>query len=98
VRLIADKMLSAIRRSHALVVVLDITGVAAIDNRPPTWSRSSTLHSSRVHNTGISEQTTQALQWLQLGFRHRTASDLQAGIEQADLLLTSNGVLPPGAG
>jgi rsbT co-antagonist protein RsbR len=94
-------MLSGIRRSRALVVVLDITGVAGIDNGAATdlgqIVNAAQLMGAQLIITGISEQTTQALQWLQRGFqRFWTATDLQAGIEQADLLLTSDGTSPGG--
>lgn len=100
VRLIADRMLSAIRHSRALIVVLDVTGVAAIDNGAANdlgqVVNAAQLMGSQMIITGISEQTTEAMQWLQLGsLRFWTATDLQAGIEQAELLLASSGISPP---
>jgi len=100
VRLIANKMLSAIRCSRALIVVLDVTGVAAIDNGAANdlgqVVNAAQLMGSQMIITGISEQTTEAMQWLQLGsLRFWTATDLQAGIEQAELLLATNSVPSP---
>jgi rsbT co-antagonist protein RsbR len=101
-RLIANRMLSAIRRSRALVVVLDVTGVATIENGAADdlgqAVSAAQLMGAQMIITGISDQTTHAMQWLMLGFqRFWTANDLQAGIEQADLLLAASGPPPGGA-
>ena len=101
VRMIGDSMLSAIRRSRALVIVLDITGVATIDDEVARSlsqvGNAAQLMGTQLIVTGISDRTVQAMHWLQLGSqRFWTASDLQAGIEQADLLLAGNSVAPLG--
>jgi rsbT co-antagonist protein RsbR len=102
VRLIADRMLWAIHRTRALVVVLDITGVGAMDNGAANdlsqVVSAAQLMGAQLIITGVSAQSTQAMQWLQLG-SHRiwTAVDLQAGFDQAERLLVVNGAMPPAA-
>jgi rsbT co-antagonist protein RsbR len=91
-QMITDKLLSAIRRSRALAVVLDITGVGAIDDlvasRMGQAFRAARLMGTSVIITGISEQATQAMTWLTADDdRFTTAGDLQAGIEVAERLL-----------
>ena len=91
VLLMTDRLLSTIRRSRARVVVLDVTGVASLDNGAANELgqavNAAQLMGAQLIITGISEHTTQSMQWLQVGSqRFWTANDLQAGIEQADLL------------
>jgi len=54
------------------------------------------LMGTRLIITGISEQASQAMQWLKVDSeRLSTACDLQAGIERAERLLARGGAMPP---
>ncbi|HEX6811409.1 MAG TPA: protoglobin domain-containing protein [Planctomycetota bacterium] len=96
VRMMADRLLSAIRGTRALAVVLDITGVAtmqeAVASELSQAIGAARLMGTSVIITGISELTTNAIRWLPIGTDlFRTASDLQAGIEQAERMLADGG-------
>jgi rsbT co-antagonist protein RsbR len=100
VQMIADRLLTAIRRSRALVAVLDITGVATVEDavasRLSEAVTAAQLMGTRLIITGISEQASQAMQWLKVDSeRLSTACDLQAGIERAERLLARGGAMPP---
>ena len=83
----------AIRANRAKVVVIDITGVAAMDSKrrqPPACRRSKPLACSAptVIVTGLSPDIAQTLVniGVDLG-KMNTVGDLQGGIEEAERLL-----------
>jgi rsbT co-antagonist protein RsbR len=91
-RQLTEQLLAAIRTNRARVVVIDITGVPAIDltvaNHLVQTVRASRLMGADVIITGLSSEIAQTLVTLgvELG-TIKTAGDLQGGIEEAERLL-----------
>jgi rsbT co-antagonist protein RsbR len=91
-RQLTEQLLTAIRTNRGRVVVIDITGVPAIDltvaNHLVQTVRASRLMGADVIITGLSSAIAQTLVTLgvELG-TIRTAGDLQGGIEEAERLL-----------
>src|SRR5262245_30104038 len=91
-RMITDKLLAAIRRSRALVAVLDFTGVPSMDEAVADHLshavNSAQLMGTNLIISGVSEPATRAMQWLKTDReRFQTVCDLQAGIDAAEKLL-----------
>src|SRR5207253_9180701 len=91
-RQLTEQLLAAIRTNRARVVVIDITGVPAIDltvaNHLVQTVRACGLMGADVIVTGLSSEIAQTLVTLgvELG-TIRTTGDLQGGIEEAERLL-----------
>jgi rsbT co-antagonist protein RsbR len=91
-RQLTEQLLAAIRTNRARVVVIDITGVPAIDltvaNHLVQTVRASRLMGADVIVTGLSSEIAQTLVTLgvELGII-KTTGDLQGGIEEAERLL-----------
>ena len=91
-RQLTEQLLRAIRTNRAKVVVMDITGVAAIDaavaNHLVQTVEASRLLGATVIVTGLSPEIAQTLVniGVDLG-KMNTVGDLQGGIEQAERLL-----------
>ncbi|TMK86447.1 MAG: STAS domain-containing protein [Actinobacteria bacterium] len=91
-RQLTEQLLTAIRRNRARVVVIDITGVPAIDltvaNHLLQTVKACGLMGADVIVTGLSSEIAQTLVTLgvELG-SIRTTGDLQGGIEEAERLL-----------
>ena len=89
---LTDQLLRAIRRHRAVVVVVDITGVADVDepvaNHLVQTVEASRLMGASVIITGLSSEIAQTLVTIgvDLGKMH-TVGDLQGGIEEAERLL-----------
>jgi rsbT co-antagonist protein RsbR len=91
-RLITDSLLKAIRANRAKVVVMDITGVAAIDSRVANHIMqtvaAASLMGASVVVTGISSEVAQSLVALGIELsKLTTIGDLQGGLEEADRIL-----------
>ncbi|HET9552521.1 MAG TPA: STAS domain-containing protein [Anaeromyxobacteraceae bacterium] len=91
-RQLTEQLLRAIRTNRAKVVVIDITGVAAMDsnvaNHLVLTVEASRLLGAVVIVTGLSPEIAQTL--VQLGVeltKMHTVGDLQGGIEEAERLL-----------
>jgi len=89
---LTDSMLHAIRANRARVVVMDITGVAAVDSRVANHLMQSAaaarLMGAKTIITGISAEVAQVL--VMLGgdsLLVHAVGDLQGGIEEAERLL-----------
>ena len=102
VRQLTEQLLGAIRANRAKVVVVDITGVPAIDvtvaNHLVQTVRASGLMGASVIITGLSAEIAQTLVTLGVDLSMmNTVGDLQGGIEEAERLLsyevTRTGVL-----
>ena len=91
-RQLTEQLLRAIRANRAKVVVIDITGVAAMDsnvaNHLVQTVEASRLLGATVIVTGLSPEIAQTLVniGVELG-KMTTVGDLQGGIEQAERLL-----------
>ncbi|TLY70846.1 MAG: STAS domain-containing protein [Gammaproteobacteria bacterium] len=91
-RQLTEQLLRAIRTNRAKVVVIDITGVAAMDvtvaNHLVQTVEASRLLGATVIVTGLSPEIAQTLVTIgvELG-KMNTVGDLQGGIEQAERLL-----------
>ena len=91
-RQLTEQLLMAIRTNRARVVVIDVTGVPAIDltvaNHLVQTVRASRLMGADVIITGLSSEIAQTLVTLgvELG-TIKTAGDLQGGIEEAERVL-----------
>jgi rsbT co-antagonist protein RsbR len=82
-------LLSAIRATRCRMVVMDITGVAAVDSKVANHLIQTVaavrLMGSAVIITGLSAEVAQALVMLGIDLRTiDTTSDLQSGLEQAE--------------
>jgi len=78
-RQLTEQLLRAIRTNRAKVVVIDITGVAAMDSR---------LLGATVIVTGLSPEIAQTLVTIGVDLSEMaTVGDLQGGIEEAERLL-----------
>ena len=91
-RQLTEQLLRGIRTNRAKVVVIDITGVAAMDvtvaNHLVQTVEASRLLGATVIATGLSPEIAQTLVTIgvELG-KMNTVGDLQGGIEQAERLL-----------
>src|SRR5207247_4785908 len=91
-RQLTEQLLAAIRTNRARVVVIDITGVPAIDltvaNHLVQTVRACGLMGADVIITGLSSEIAQTLVTLgvELG-TIKTAGDLQGGLEEAERAL-----------
>ena len=91
-RLLTDNLLRAIRAKRARVVVVDVTGVAAVDSKVANHLlqavTASRLMGATVIVTGLSSEVAQTLVTLGVDLsRLNTIGDLQGGIEEAERLL-----------
>ena len=101
-RQLTEQLLRGIRTNRAKVVVIDITGVAAMDatvaNHLVQTVEASRLLGATVIVTGLSPEIAQTIVniGVDLG-KMNTVGDLQGGIEQAERLLGYKVVLTPEA-
>jgi rsbT co-antagonist protein RsbR len=91
-RLITESLLKAIRANRAKAVVMDITGVAAIDSRVANHIMQTVaaagLMGAMVVVTGISAEVAQSLVALGIELSELTTiGDLQGGLEEAERIL-----------
>jgi rsbT co-antagonist protein RsbR len=91
-RQLTEQLLRTIRTSRAKVVVIDITGVPAVDSKVANHLvqtvDASRLMGATVIVTGISPEIAQTLVTLGVDLsKMNTVGDLQGGIEEADHLL-----------
>src|SRR5216683_3042938 len=91
-RQLTEQLLSGIRNTRAKVVVIDITGVAAMDvtvaNHLVQTVEASRLLGATVIVTGLSPEIAQTLVTIGVDLgKMNTVGDLQGGIEQAERLL-----------
>src|ERR671934_2469991 len=91
-RQVTEQLLRAIRANRAKVVVIDITGVPAVDstvaNHLVQTVDASRLMGATVIVTGLSSDTAQTLVTIGLDLSKMNAvGDLQGGIEEAERLL-----------
>jgi rsbT co-antagonist protein RsbR len=91
-RQLTEQLLGAIRTNRAKVVVIDITGVAAIDtsvaNHLVQTVEASRLLGATVIVTGLSPKIAQTLVTIGVDLsKMNTVGDLQGGIEEAERLL-----------
>jgi rsbT co-antagonist protein RsbR len=88
-RLITENLLKAIRANRAKVVVMDVTGVAAIDSKVANHLlqtvAAARLMGALVIVTGLSSEVAQSLVALGIELtRLNTVGDLQGGLEEAE--------------
>ena len=100
-RQLTEQLLRGIRMNRAKVVVIDITGVAAMDaavaNHLVQTVEASRLLGATVIVTGLSPEIAQTLVTIGVDLgKMNTVGDLQGGIEQAERLLGYK-VVPIGA-
>lgn len=86
---LTDDLLHAIRANRARIVVMDITGVAAVDSKVANHFiqtvAAARLMGANVIVTGLSADVAQALVGLGVDLSSiRTMNDLQGGIEEAE--------------
>ncbi len=91
-RQLTEQLLDAIREFRALVVVMDITGVAAVDSKVANHLiqtvDAARLLGTTVILTGVSPATAQTIVTIGVDLsRIQTVGDLQGGIDLADQLL-----------
>jgi len=91
-RQLTEQLLRGIRANRAKVVVMDITGVAAIDasvaNALVQMADASRLMGATVIVTGLSSEIAQTLVTIGVDLsKMNTVGDLQGGIEEAERLL-----------
>jgi PAS domain S-box-containing protein len=105
---LTESLLHAVRANRAKVVVMDITGVAAVDSKVANHLiqtvAAARLMGAEVIITGLSADVAQALVALGVDLsRVNTIGDLQGGLEEAERLLgyrvasmngSSNGTAP----
>lgn len=95
---LTEQLLHAIRERRARVVVIDVTGVGAVDSRVANHIVQ-TVEAARLMGaaaivTGLSAEVAQTLVRLGVDLSAvRTVGDLQGGIEEADRLLGTRGGL-----
>src|SRR5437867_1380759 len=99
-RQLTEQLLKSIRANRARVVVIDITGVAAMDshvaNHLVQTVEASRLLGATVIVTGLSPKLAQILVTIGVALtKINTVGDLQGGIEEAERRLASK-VLPTG--
>jgi rsbT co-antagonist protein RsbR len=103
---ITDSLLQAIRVNRALVVVMDITGVASMDSKVANHLlqtvAAAQLMGTQVIVTGLSAEVAQALVGLGIDLSTvNTIGDLQGGLEEAEKVVgyrTAGAVEPPRRG
>ncbi len=93
-RLMTEGLLAAVRQHRAQVVVIDITGVPAVDSKVANHLfqtvAAARLMGARCVVTGLSAEVAQALVALGVDLdRLHTVGDLQGGIEEAERLVRS---------
>jgi rsbT co-antagonist protein RsbR len=91
-RMLTEGLLHSIRVNRAKVVVMDVTGVAAVDTKVANHLlqtvAASRLMGAMVIVTGLSAEVSQTLVNLGVDLAGlRTIGDLQGGIEEAEQLL-----------
>ena len=91
-RLLTENLLAAIRANRARVVVMDVTGVSAVDTKVANHLlqtvAASRLMGAEVIITGLSAEVAQTLVTLGVNLAGlKTVGDLQGGIEDAEKLL-----------
>lgn len=91
-RQLTEQLLRSIRTSRAKVVVIDITGVAALDSKVANHLvqtvEASGLLGATVIVTGLSPEIAQTLVTIGVDLgKMKTVGDLQGGIEEAERLL-----------
>jgi rsbT co-antagonist protein RsbR len=91
-RQITEALLRAIRANRARVVVMDITGVPAVDSKVANHLlqtvQAARLMGAAVIVTGLSAEVAQTLVTIGVDLsKLNTLSDLQSGIEEADRLV-----------
>jgi rsbT co-antagonist protein RsbR len=89
---LTEQLLRAIRANRAKAVVIDITGVPAVDSKIANHLLQTVdaarLMGARVIVTGLSPDVAQALVYIGVDLtRLKTVGDLQGGIEEADMFL-----------
>jgi rsbT co-antagonist protein RsbR len=89
---LTDTLLRAIRENRAKVVIIDITGVAAVDSRVANHIiltvAASRLMGARVIVTGLSADVAQSIVTLGIDLSAlHTVGDLEGGLEEAERLL-----------
>jgi rsbT co-antagonist protein RsbR len=89
---LTDSLLHAIRANRAKVVVMDITGVAAVDSKVANHLiqtvAAAKLMGASVIVTGLSAEVAQSLVALGVDLsKLNTVGDLQGGLEEADRVL-----------
>jgi rsbT co-antagonist protein RsbR len=91
-RQLTEQLLGAIQSNRARVVVIDITGVAAIDlnvaNHLVQTVEAARLMGASAIITGLSSKIAQTLVDLGVDLRMmKTVGDLQGGLEEADRMI-----------
>jgi rsbT co-antagonist protein RsbR len=91
-RQLTEGLLQAIRAQRARVVIMDITGVAAVDSKVANHLlqtvQAARLMGATVIITGLSAEVAQTLVAIGVDLsRLRTLSDLQSGLDEADRLV-----------
>lgn len=91
-RQLTEGLLQAIRAQRARVVIMDITGVAAVDSKVANHLlqtvQAARLMGAAVLVTGLSAEVAQTLVAIGVDLsRLRTLSDLQSGLDEADRLV-----------
>jgi rsbT co-antagonist protein RsbR len=99
---LTDGMLGSIRDKRARIVVMDITGVAAVDSKVANHLiqavAAARLMGANVIVTGVSADVAQSLVALGVDLRSiRTMNDLQGGLEEAERMLGYKVVYADGA-
>ena len=89
---LTEQLLRAVRANRAKAVVIDITGVPAVDSKVANHLLQTVdaarLMGARVIVTGLSPDVAQALVYVGVDLtRLKTVGDLQGGIEEADAFL-----------
>jgi rsbT co-antagonist protein RsbR len=102
---LTDSLLRAVRANRAKVVVMDITGVAAVDSKVANHLiqtvAAARLMGATVIVTGLSAEVAQALVALGVDLtKLNTVGDLQGGLEEAERMLgykvtVQNGLVSP---
>jgi len=98
-RQLTEQLLRAIRANRAKVVVIDVTGVAAMDsgvaNHLVQTVEASRLLGATVIVTGLSPEIAQTLVTIGVDLSEMaTVGDLQGGIEEAERLLADRAAIP----
>jgi rsbT co-antagonist protein RsbR len=99
---LTDTLLRAIRKNRAKIVVIDVTGVGAVDSRVANHLiqtvAASRLMGARVIVSGLSADVAQSIVTLGIDLDALdTVSDLQGGLEEAERLLDYTLVRPTAA-
>jgi rsbT co-antagonist protein RsbR len=99
---LTDDLLRSIRANRARIVVMDITGVAAVDSKVANHLiqtvAAARLMGANVIVTGLSAEVAQSLVALGVDLSSiRTMNDLQGGLEEAERLLGYKVVYADGA-